>query len=37
MAGLYVSRLERDMRMDIERSRYSEMELEGIRCILQRR
>lgn len=36
MAGLYVSRLERDMRMDIERSRYSEMELEGIRCILQR-
>ena len=36
MTRLYVSRLERDMRMDIERSRYSEKELEGMRCILQR-
>lgn len=36
MACLYVSRLERNVRLDIENSRYTEMELEGIRCGLQR-
>lgn len=36
MAGLHVSRLERDVRLDIENSRYTEMELEGICCGLQR-
>lgn len=36
MARLYISRLERDVRADIENSRYTEMEIEGIRCDLQR-
>lgn len=36
MARLYVSKLDTDIREQIEGARYTEMELEGIRCILQR-
>lgn len=36
MARLYVSKLDKDMRERIETARYTEMELEGIRGILQR-
>lgn len=36
MSRLYVSKLDKDMRERIETARYTEMELEGIRGILQR-
>lgn len=36
MARLYVSKLDKDMRERIETARYTELELEGIRGILQR-
>lgn len=36
MARLYVSKLDKDMRERIESARYTELELEGIRGILQR-
>lgn len=36
MSRLYVSKLDKDMRERIEGARYTEMELEGIRGILQR-
>lgn len=36
MARLYVSKIDKDMRERIESARYTELELEGIRGILQR-
>lgn len=36
MACLFVSRIECDVHMGTENSRYTEMELEGIHCDLQR-
>ena len=36
MSRLYVSKLDKDMRERIETARYTELELEGIRGILQR-